>query len=457
MATIEEVDFRPARGPRAAVAILLPFVFLIGVASVQSGQAASPDPPSRVQDSGVEWTGLTGLPGDMPPGSAADAPWGAVLSDTTFLFPERLPLASGDDEGEVTHDALTEEQRGRIQAAIDENIWRLDVEGKLPPPGALAVPFQWPLRASPQLSDYGYHVIWDFVDHDPSYPNQLLDYNCGNRSYDWSSGYNHQGTDFGLWPFPWNKMDGDQVQVVAVAPGTIVGKDDGNFDRNCSTDPGVTWNAVYIRHSDGSVAWYGHLKNGSLTPKTVGNSVEAGEYLGIVGSSGQSTEPHLHFEVYNAANGLIDPYFGPCNSLTGESWWASQRPYYDSGINRLMTGTAPAENQPCPNPAITHQADHFNPGDTVYYTAFYRDLVNGQVSHYTIYRPDGSIFQSWDFTFTNAGFSPARSKWWSYGLSPDAMQGTWRFEVIYGGQTYQATFIVGDLLPTYLPLILRDQ
>lgn len=66
--------------------------------------------------------------------------------------------------------------------------------------------------------------------------------------------------------------------------GVILDVRDGNFDRSCSFNNN-SWNAVYVRHSDGSVAWYGHLKNGSATTKTIGEEVEEGEYLGIVGSS----------------------------------------------------------------------------------------------------------------------------------------------------------------------------
>src|SRR5215510_13083944 len=105
-------------------------------------------------------------------------------------------------------------------------------------------------------------------------------------------------------------MDHDQVAAVAAADGIILAKDDGNYDRSCSLT-GAAWNAVYVQHADGSVAWYGHLKNGSLTTKAPGALVVQGEFLGIVGSSGNSTGPHLHFEVYDAANHLIDPWGGP--------------------------------------------------------------------------------------------------------------------------------------------------
>ncbi|MCZ7670052.1 MAG: M23 family metallopeptidase [Chloroflexi bacterium] len=72
------------------------------------------------------------------------------------------------------------------------------------------------------------------------------------------------------------------VSVVAAAPGIIIGKRDGNDDRSCDFNSNQ-WNAVYLRHADGSVAWYGHLKNGSLTAKGDGGR-RAGR--GIPGSGG---------------------------------------------------------------------------------------------------------------------------------------------------------------------------
>jgi hypothetical protein len=39
----------------------------------------------------------------------------------------------------------------------------------------------------PSLADFGYHANSNFADHDPGFPNLLLDYDCGHRSYDLSS------------------------------------------------------------------------------------------------------------------------------------------------------------------------------------------------------------------------------------------------------------------------------
>jgi murein DD-endopeptidase MepM/ murein hydrolase activator NlpD len=57
-------------------------------------------------------------------------------------------------------------------------------------------------------------------------------------------------------------------------------------------------NHVMIRHANGEYSTYLHLKNGSPTVK-VGDSVKQGQQIGELGHSGNSTEPHLHFQVVN--------------------------------------------------------------------------------------------------------------------------------------------------------------
>ncbi|MBK7160859.1 MAG: M23 family metallopeptidase [Ignavibacteria bacterium] len=54
-------------------------------------------------------------------------------------------------------------------------------------------------------------------------------------------------------------------------------------------------NIVLIRHDDGSYAYYYHLMRKSVLVK-LGEYVLQGKEIGYVGSSGSSTDAHLHFE-----------------------------------------------------------------------------------------------------------------------------------------------------------------
>ena len=189
---------------------------------------------------------------------------------------------------------MSVEQRARIDAMLQRNVAELERAGQLAsvsPWTPLQGGLQWPLRAAAGFADPGFHGISNFVDLNPA-SGQLLDWNCGARTYD-----GHAGIDIFLTPFPWLMMDQGAVDIVAAAPGTIIGKTDGNDDRSCPNHYSADWNAVYVQHADGSVAWYGHMKKFSQTGKSVGASVATGEFLGKVGSSGFSTAPHLHLSL----------------------------------------------------------------------------------------------------------------------------------------------------------------
>ena len=151
-----------------------------------------------------------------------------------------------------------------------------------------AVSLSWPLRPSPDLTDCSYYRISAYVDNDPTV-GAIKDFNCGTNTYDGPS-----GTDIATWSYNFYKMDNNLVEVVAAASGTIVNRHDGEFDRNCTSN-NLTANYIVIQHSDGSYALYWHMKKNSVTSKTVNQTVVAGEYLGVVGSSGSASGPHLHF------------------------------------------------------------------------------------------------------------------------------------------------------------------
>jgi murein DD-endopeptidase MepM/ murein hydrolase activator NlpD len=101
------------------------------------------------------------------------------------------------------------------------------------------------------------------------------------------------------------------ANVLAVADAVVVATRDG-IPENI---PGLTSRAVPItletiggNHvvldlGDGQFAFYAHLQPGSLRVK-VGDRVKRGQVLGLLGNSGNSTEPHLHFHISNGVSPL---------------------------------------------------------------------------------------------------------------------------------------------------------
>jgi len=311
--------------------------------------------------------------------------------------------------------------------------------------------FIWPVQKAGNVDFNEVWAISNYVDHNVNFPNQLTDYNCGTATYDTTNGYNHQGLDVYTWPFSWKLMDDDAVEIISAAAGQIVFKSDGEFDRSCDFNTTTPWNAVYVQHSDGSVAVYGHMKNGSTTSKNVGDMVAEGEYLGVVGSSGVSTGPHLHFEVYEGVvngvlTGLIDPYSGSCNSMNANSWWANQKPYVNPKINAALTHSQiPDIFPPCPTTETPYENSEFETDDDFYFAAYLRDQTLNDNITFEIIRPDDtSLFGAWNAT------APATSSSWYYYYGPYNgffdMVGQWEWRVTFGGETVTHNFNVSSAL-----------
>lgn len=89
---------------------------------------------------------------------------------------------------------------------------------------------------------------------------------------------------------------------IAVARGTIVRAAGGGVISQAGFDPEYGL-FVRIDHADDYESMYGHMSRLLVSAR---DSVNAGQALGLSGSTGRSTAPHLHFEILEAGRS-IDP------------------------------------------------------------------------------------------------------------------------------------------------------
>lgn len=302
--------------------------------------------------------------------------------------------------------------------------------------------FGHPLRKGISNPRPGFYAISNYVDQDPAAPDMLLDYECGERTYDLDDGGNHNGVDYFNFPFSWMGMEQDASIVVAAANGMIIEKHDGEPDQNCAFSDDAESNLVVLEHADGSISLYSHLKKGSTTARGVGDTVEKGDYLGVVGSSGFSNGPHLHFGVYDPMGGLIEPHAGACNELNDDSWWENQEAYYAPELNYIATHSAAPEFPPCPGVEKPRLKDNFAPGETAFFSVFFRDALMGEPADLRILGPGGDQLLQWSFDYPDAEHEAALMVVWSVDIPQGAAAGAYTFRVRYAGQTLNHTFYV---------------
>ncbi|MCB0694299.1 MAG: hypothetical protein KDC19_08690, partial [Saprospiraceae bacterium] len=90
--------------------------------------------------------------------------------------------------------------------------------------------------------------------------------------------------------------------------------------------------------------------------------------------------------------------------------------------------------------------DQFDPGDLVYYTAWYRDQQFTSLANFSVKDPTGAVVHSWNQSSPN---TYAWSWWWwSYSLPPNAVEGIWTFAATYNGETRVHSFQVGEVSST---------
>ncbi|MEQ7010013.1 M23 family metallopeptidase [Actinopolymorpha sp. B17G11] len=113
------------------------------------------------------------------------------------------------------------------------------------------------------------------------------------RSFRTSAGFGQSG---GMWSSDHTGQDfsapmGTPIRAVGAGEITFAGWD------------GPYGNKIVVRHDDGTETWYCHMSDYEYTS----GYVSAGTVIGYVGSTGNSTGPHLHFEVRPGGGDPIDP------------------------------------------------------------------------------------------------------------------------------------------------------
>ncbi|KOR31087.1 hypothetical protein TI04_02635 [Achromatium sp. WMS2] len=232
-------------------------------------------------------------------------------------------------------------------------------------------------------------IVGNWVDVDSS--SDVLDWQCGKASYN-----GHDAHDVGLgYLWPWESMD-IGWPIFAALDGVVADAHDGEDDRNTSCT-GQS-NYVILEHGN-QHTWYFHLKKSSISV-IIGQHVKAGQQIGLVGSSGCSSGPHLHWRTDNDGT-PYESFSGPCRS--GDSGW-KQQPSYNSNtyiyqlvptVNGVNSGTVITGNQ------------------LVGIKYAIANLPANSFWHFRYRRPDGSVAAIYGPQNINNA-SPYRNSVWMY-------------------------------------------
>jgi murein DD-endopeptidase MepM/ murein hydrolase activator NlpD len=109
----------------------------------------------------------------------------------------------------------------------------------------------------------------------------------------------------------WHAPRGDRkhlgVDIIAKEGNLIYAVADGTITRvyNAATSK-LAGNGVRLTTADGTYFFYGHFQR-VADGITVGTQVKAGQVIGYNGKTGNTSTPHLHFEIHPQGGPAIDP------------------------------------------------------------------------------------------------------------------------------------------------------
>lgn len=260
-----------------------------------------------------------------------------------------------------------------------------------------------------------------------------LDDTAGIQSFDCTDfSYNgHKGNDTILRSFA-EQVAG--VPIFAVADGVVLDANDGEDDQNTSWD-GQTANYVVLEHPCGRVTKYWHLRKNSVAVG-IGDVVVKGEQIGLIGSSGISNWPHLHFQVEEDGT-HVEPYMGACGPAN--SMWETQPGVnynnYISDAAFCVEDLDTVADLPWPQP----RTGHFSVDDEkIYIWMLVHNLPANSTRDWTFIKPDGSIAATaGPYEFNNASDWGTQygQYWFNIDGIPglDSTLGTWRVQFRING------------------------
>jgi hypothetical protein len=126
-------------------------------------------------------------------------------------------------------------------------------------------------------------------------------------------------------------------EILSVADGIVVGTEDGLPEQVPGKLPAdatiamAAGNHVVVDIGEGRFAFYAHMQPGSVRVK-VGDKVATGQVLGLLGNSGNTDTPHLHFHVMDGPSPLVSnglPYV--FSAFTGEGRLVDEQPLFTGG------------------------------------------------------------------------------------------------------------------------------
>jgi murein DD-endopeptidase MepM/ murein hydrolase activator NlpD len=212
-------------------------------------------------------------------------------------------------DGDSTHFYVENREHCEITMTFDMGLVNLKGPTDFPytatfPPGKVTEAFSVSPIDPEAKWEYSYTNYYKLgsscAQHDDSCVYQLP-YAPG-RKFKVTQGYNgsfsHKGSN--LYAIDWEMPEG--TPVYAARGGEVVKVKDDSDTGGSSIKFDKYNNYVLIRHSDGTLGHYCHLKRGGARVE-VGQTVRPGDLIAHSGNTGFSSGPHLHFSVYKTKNG----------------------------------------------------------------------------------------------------------------------------------------------------------